>query len=156
LFPATGNRQSAGRKFGTHKAITLMQAQQQEAPITLRANALKTTAENLSRALEDAGFITRAGALPGSLQLISAPPGQSLFQTASFTAGHFYVQDEASQLVAHIVNPVAGESVLDYSSAPGGKTTHMAELSGGSAHLTATDISPERLLRLQENLDRLQ
>lgn len=142
-------------KYGTHKSVAILQAMQNESPLTLRSNALKGSAESLFASLAAQGIIIGPAPLPESGRVESVEPGQSLFETPEYHSGCFYVQDAASQLVAHIVNPQAGETILDYSSAPGGKTTHLAELSGGEAVITATDISEDRLKLLEENIARL-
>jgi 16S rRNA (cytosine967-C5)-methyltransferase len=67
----------------------------------------------------------------------------------------FQVQDEASQLVAHIVAPKPGERVLDACSAPGGKTTHIAQLMENRGEIFALDINSSRLALLGENCKRL-
>lgn len=63
----------------------------------------------------------------------------------SYKNGYFDVQDEGSQLVAHLVNPQPDETILDYCSGGGGKTIHIAELSEDNAYITATDIDLKRL-----------
>jgi 16S rRNA (cytosine967-C5)-methyltransferase len=72
-----------------------------------------------------------------------------------FDEGDFSVQDASAQWAAHILQPQAGEVILDACAAPGGKTTHLLELSNNQAQLTALDIEAKRLDRIQENLDRL-
>lgn len=57
---------------------------------------------------------------------------------------------------ARLVNPQSGESILDMCAAPGGKTTHLAELSNDEASITACDISDDRLDRILQNAERLQ
>lgn len=60
-------------------------------------------------------------------------------------AGAIYLQDEASQLVAHELDVKPGERVLDLCAAPGGKTTLMADRCGDSASIVATDVSETRM-----------
>ncbi|HKG97317.1 MAG TPA: RsmB/NOP family class I SAM-dependent RNA methyltransferase, partial [Pyrinomonadaceae bacterium] len=60
-------------------------------------------------------------------------------------AGHIYLQDEASQLVAHSLNIKPGERVLDLCAAPGGKTTLMADHSRDKAMIVAADRSATRM-----------
>jgi len=69
--------------------------------------------------------------------------------------GWYQVQDEASMLIAHLLAPQAGERVLDVCAAPGGKTTHMAALSGNGAEIVAMDLHPQRLQLLTEGARRL-
>ncbi len=144
-------------KYGTHKAIEIMAALKTEPPINLRVNLLQTTGEQLTAALTGLGFEVEPATITADSLVIRTPSAEvSLFETEEFRAGHFYVQDEASQLVAHVVAPQPGEDILDLCSAPGGKTTHMAELAGGKANITATDLSAERLQLVEENVKRLQ
>jgi 16S rRNA (cytosine967-C5)-methyltransferase len=72
-----------------------------------------------------------------------------------FATGDFSVQDSSAQWAAHILQPQVNETILDACAAPGGKTTHLLELSHNQAHITALDIEEKRLTRIQENLDRL-
>ena len=60
-------------------------------------------------------------------------------------AGHIYLQDEASQLVAHVLDARSGDRVLDLCAAPGSKATHIADLTGGESILVAGDLHGHRL-----------
>jgi 16S rRNA (cytosine967-C5)-methyltransferase len=71
-----------------------------------------------------------------------------------FTEGRVSVQDGAAQLAAELLDPTAGQQVLDACAAPGGKSGHLLEHAPGIA-LTALDIDAARLLRVEENLTRL-
>jgi 16S rRNA (cytosine967-C5)-methyltransferase len=64
------------------------------------------------------------------------------------------VQDAAAQLAAPLLDLHAGMQVLDACAAPGGKTGHMLECA--DLELTALDNDPRRLVRVEENLQRLQ
>ena len=70
-----------------------------------------------------------------------------------YTSGWFSVQDAAAQLAAPLLDAGEGMRVLDACAAPGGKTTHLAELA--TADLTAIDVDAHRLERVGENLARL-
>ena len=59
--------------------------------------------------------------------------------------GRIYIQDEASQLVAHVLDARPGERVLDVCAAPGSKTTHIADLTRGQSLLVAGDLHSHRL-----------
>jgi 16S rRNA (cytosine967-C5)-methyltransferase len=71
-----------------------------------------------------------------------------------FAAGELTVQDETSMKVAPLLAPKAGERVLDLAAAPGGKTTHLAELMGGKGAVVAVDL-PDRLPLVREAAARL-
>lgn len=81
--------------------------------------------------------------------------GCAVDQIPGFHEGLFQVQGEASQLVAYLLSPMPGERILDACAAPGGKTTHLAELMGDSGHLTALDMSESGLEKIRENAARL-
>jgi 16S rRNA (cytosine967-C5)-methyltransferase len=103
--------------------------------LTLRANRLRLTREQLQQTLgsEDVETaVTRFA--PDGLTVTS---GNALRQP---TPGLFYVQDEASQLVAQVVNARPGERVLDLCASPGGKTTAMAASMDDSGLLVACDV----------------
>ena len=70
-----------------------------------------------------------------------------------FADGQWWVQDAAAALPVRLLGDVAGQTVLDVCAAPGGKTMQLA---AGGAHVTALDISENRLKRVYENLDRTQ
>jgi 16S rRNA (cytosine967-C5)-methyltransferase len=77
-----------------------------------------------------------------------------------FEDGDISVQDEAPQQAAELLNPQAGETVLDACAAPGGKTAHILERiaaagEGELKELVALDLKPERLQRIDDNLARL-
>ncbi len=79
----------------------------------------------------------------------------NLHQLAAFQQGLFTVQDESSMLVALAAEPAPGQRVLDVCSAPGGKTTHMAQLMKNSGQIYACDIHQHRLELIAENCQRL-
>jgi 16S rRNA (cytosine967-C5)-methyltransferase len=88
---------------------------------------------------------------PVAIQLTKPTPIESL---PGFTEGLVSVQDEASQLVAPLLNVEAGHRVLDACAAPGGKTCHLLELQP-DINLTAIDKNSRRVKQIKENLDRL-
>jgi 16S rRNA (cytosine967-C5)-methyltransferase len=65
------------------------------------------------------------------------------------------VQDCSAQLVSHLLEPQPGEVVIDACAAPGGKTTHMAELMDDQGTIWACDKTASRLRKLKQNCDRL-
>ncbi|WP_417579236.1 RsmB/NOP family class I SAM-dependent RNA methyltransferase [Pelagibacterium sp.] len=69
-----------------------------------------------------------------------------------FAEGQWWVQDVSAALPAQLLKPAAGERILDLCAAPGGKT---AQLASAGAHVTALDISADRMERVRANLERL-
>ncbi len=84
----------------------------------------------------------------GSVRLADAGQVTAL---AGFEAGEWWVQDSAAALPALLLQPKAGETVLDMCAAPGGKTMQLAS---AGATVTALDASESRLARVRENLSR--
>ncbi|MEE3233484.1 MAG: 16S rRNA (cytosine(967)-C(5))-methyltransferase RsmB [Candidatus Latescibacterota bacterium] len=78
-----------------------------------------------------------------------------LLQSEDFVNGHYQVQDPAARFAVKLLDPQPGEHVLDLCSAPGGKTTQIAELMKNKGLVVATDISLERLKKVAENSQRL-
>jgi 16S rRNA (cytosine967-C5)-methyltransferase len=74
---------------------------------------------------------------------------------AGYESGRFQVQGEASQLVGFLLGPQPGERILDACAAPGGKTTHIAELMRDDGEVAAADISTAGLEKIAANARRL-
>jgi 16S rRNA (cytosine967-C5)-methyltransferase len=124
-----------------------------EAPVSIRANTLKTTPEQLGAQLAKSGYeACKRTAIPEEITLTGAtPPTRSKL----FQRGHFLIQDAASMLPSHLLEPESGEWVLDLCAAPGGKATHLAQLTRDQAVIVALDLHADRLKLVQENAARL-
>jgi 16S rRNA (cytosine967-C5)-methyltransferase len=141
--------------FGRAETEALMRANNERAPLVLRANGRKITREELLALLTKNGI--SAVSTRWSPQGIRVQSGAaSVDQFPGFSEGLFQVQGEASQLVAYILSPRAGERILDACAAPGGKTTHIAELMEDTGELIATDSSARGIDRIRENCARLR
>ncbi len=130
---------------------TILIANNQRPPMTLRVNLAQTTREDCRRTLNDTGFTVQEGRLAPSALTLETPV--AVGELPGFDSGLLSVQDEAAQLAAVLLAPQAGERILDACAAPGGKTLHLRELAPSIA-LTAMDSSAERLTRVAENLQR--
>jgi 16S rRNA (cytosine967-C5)-methyltransferase len=123
--------------------------------IDLRINPLRSSVEHVREAFADASIATEP--------IVGAPQGLRLAQhygaiqtLPGYAEGWWTVQDGSAQLVGHLLNPHPGETVIDVCAAPGGKTTHLAELMGDRGMVWACDRNEKRLKRLQDNITRLQ
>ncbi|HMC29015.1 MAG TPA: 16S rRNA (cytosine(967)-C(5))-methyltransferase RsmB [Verrucomicrobiae bacterium] len=127
-------------------------------PITFaRANTLRTTVENLAAVWEKEGvrFVPRQfDWVTGDLvfELRSHPP---LVEMPSFQQGLFYVQDPSTLLAVTFMAPQPGEAILDLCSAPGGKTTFIAQLMNDRGLIMAQDPHMLRRKMVEENCQRL-
>lgn len=121
--------------------------------VILRVNRLRSSPERVTAMLEEHGCHVIPGALKQSLILANASRIERL---PGYAEGYWTIQDESASAAALLLKPKSGERILDLCAAPGGKTTHLAELSDDRAYIIACDVSDERLQRVQENVDRLQ
>jgi 16S rRNA (cytosine967-C5)-methyltransferase len=145
------------KQWGSPSAIQLLQWNNSPPPVYARVNTLRTSAEALRNVWLEEKVSAEACEfdwVPPNLlfRLVDHPPLASL---PSFRNGAFYVQDPSTLLAPVLLDLHAGNSVLDVCSAPGGKTTFMAQLLGNNGTVVARDIEPARLKMVQENADRL-
>ena len=142
-------------RFGREEAEALMRAFNERAPLTLRANTLRTTRDALgARLAAEEGLAWRPTAWAPEGLVVTAPGGAPGAWRA-FAEGAFAVQDEASILVGHLLAPRPGETVADVCAAPGTKTTHLAQLMEDRGRVLALDPAPARLARVREAAARL-
>jgi len=123
--------------------------------IDLRVNPLQLSREELQQRLTEAGIAVKTlPHLPQALRLTQSVG--SIQGLPGYAEGWWTVQDASAQLVSTLVHPQPGELVVDACAAPGGKSTHMAELMGDRGLIWACDRTPSRLKKLAQNIQRLQ
>jgi 16S rRNA (cytosine967-C5)-methyltransferase len=141
------------RQLGFAETRELCQANNRVAPMALRINSLRTdTAQVLEWLHQHRLCAEPSQHLANAIRVSS--PRQDISQTEIYQQGWVQVQDEASQLVAQLVAPRAGERILDLCSGFGGKATHLAILMGNTGSITAVDESAWKLEQLQQNAER--
>jgi len=139
--------------FGLEGAKALMRANNERSPLVLRVNTLKSNRKILLDLFEENGVT--AIATQWSPEGVWVQSGSAVDGLPGFHQGLFQVQGEASQLVAHLLGPQPGERVLDACAAPGGKSTHIAELIKDAGEVTAVDISTSGIEKIRDNATRL-
>jgi 16S rRNA (cytosine967-C5)-methyltransferase len=119
------------------------------APLTLRANLLRTSRDEIAAALASHGVETTPTRFaPQGLTVTTGNP----LLTPLAGEGLFLVQDESSQLVAQLTAVKPGEHVLDACASPGGKTTAMAGAMGDRGFIVATDLRGRRVDLLRRTI----
>src|SRR5262249_35001822 len=119
------------------------------APVTLRVNRFKTTSQDLVGRLDrDDVRVRPARFAPDALIVEEGYP----LRTASFSEGAFFVQDEASQIVAWLAAASPGRRVLDTCASPGGKATAIAAAMEGRGLLVACDVRARRVDLLRKTV----
>ncbi|HET7629337.1 MAG TPA: 16S rRNA (cytosine(967)-C(5))-methyltransferase RsmB [Bacillales bacterium] len=120
--------------------------------VTVRTNTLRTTRESLMRTLREEGVTVEEGALAPEAVVVKSGAVQ---QAESFAAGLLTIQDEASMLAAHALDVKPGMRVLDTCAAPGGKTTHLAQLMNDEGEIVALDIHNHKVKLIEQLAARL-
>lgn len=123
-------------------------------PLSLRVNTLKSCPEEVEAVLEQAGLAFRKVAWSDRAYLLPEASIQDIQCLPIYSEGKIYMQSLSSMLPPLYLLPKAGESVLDMTAAPGGKTSEMYALSGGKALITACERDKIRFERLKFNLER--
>ena len=127
----------------------------QSPTIDLRINPLKSSIAQIETAFKTQNIsVSRIPHLPQALRL-NGTIG-AIQNLPGYSEGWWTIQDSSAQLVTHLLGPQPGETIIDACAAPGGKTTHSAELMQDEGTIYACDKTASRLKKLKENADRLQ
>lgn len=140
-------------RYGEAETEALCAANNNPSPVSLRPNRLKVDRRGLLERLGAAGVA--ADASPSVLEAVRLTGQKDPAALAGFREGFFTIQGESAMLVAPALDPRPGETVLDLCSAPGGKTTHLAELMGDEGLVLAVDLNPGRLRLVEQSARRL-
>ena len=135
-----------------HQLPALCASLSKEPQTTLRVNTSKTTSEHLLLQLRDEGVEVWAGRFALEALVVQGRP--NLLGTQAFKNGLFEVQDEASQLVAELVDPVRSGLVIDYCAGAGGKSLAIASRLPRGGRLVAADIREASLKEADRRLRR--
>jgi len=140
------------KRFGAEEARHLAEANNLRPLLCLRVNTLRTTREGLVDLLRQNG-VSSTPALFSPVGVF--PDEQVTYEDLSFAQGLFMIQDEASQLIPYLLGPQPGERVLDACAAPGGKTTHIAQMMNDEGDIVATEKDHARTAQLRDNVSSL-
>lgn len=158
--------------YGVEKTKKMLQASLETEDLTIRVNTAKVEKESLIRRWQEKGIeVSDGNYVPEALHLrnINYPR-----RIPGFSHGDFFIQDESSMLLYHLTDVEqeflqkgnsltetahAGKEeeihILDLCAAPGGKTTHFAQMLGELAFIEARDVSDKKLELILENIERL-
>lgn len=140
------------KAYGEEFVTELMKVNNTPPLLAIRVNTLKINREELMDILEGQGF----ECIPGNIEESIILKGYSMIEKSKeFQKGYFIFQDESSMLVAKVLDPHSGEVVIDLCAAPGGKTTHIAQLMGNNGEVLAFDIFDHKLELINENAMKL-
>jgi 16S rRNA (cytosine967-C5)-methyltransferase len=137
-------------ELGPEAARSLLETVNEPAEAALRVNTLRAEPGVVRDVLPVAA--RPIPDLPGGL-VLEAP--FDVHGSALHAEGAIMPQSRASMLVGRIVDPQPGERILDLCAAPGGKTTHLAALSGDQASILAVEHHPGRAAALERTCRRM-
>lgn len=140
-------------QYGKEVAEKILCGLNERPQVTVRVNGLKTDYDSAFEQLEGLGYEVEEGRI--SPEAIYIKKGSNVEQNPLFKDGFITIQDESAMLVAEVMDIMDNLTVLDLCSAPGGKTTHIAELMNNTGEIFAFDIYEHKLELIKENLKRL-
>jgi 16S rRNA (cytosine967-C5)-methyltransferase len=128
--------------FGSEIAEAFAHSNNEPAPVSFRV------VKNRAREEDVIDHLRAAGAMPVPSKIARGGwriTGAGTLLSELVARGEIYLQDEASQLVAEVLDAQPGQFVLDLCAAPGSKTTYIADRAGDGALIVASDLYPHRL-----------
>lgn len=122
--------------------------------VDLRVNLRRHSLDEAAAIFTEAKIETaRVDGVPSALRLKGHNGAVS--QLPGYCEGWWAVQDSSAQLVAYLLDPQAGETIIDACGAPGGKSLHIAALMGDEGTVLSCDRTASRTKKIQQNIDRL-
>ena len=140
-------------RYGFYETEQLLAANNERPTIVVRANSLKTNADELAKLFDERGIkYVRSKYLENFLKVGHL---SGIYNIDLFNQGYFSIQDESAGLVVKLLDPKPGETVIDLCSAPGGKTTYIGELMKNEGKIIAVDKYEHRLNLVKQSCERL-
>ena len=141
--------------FSVDETMELLEANEQQRPVTIRTNTLKVRRRELAESLINRGVNLDPVGKWSKVGLIVYDSRVPIGATPEYMAGQYILQSASSFLPCMALAPQEGERVLDMAAAPGGKTTYLAALMRNTGMIFANEYQKKRLNSLVANLQRL-
>lgn len=135
------------KQYGLEQAEAICKANLEKKPIAVRIQPLKISLDEAISELEEEGFTVRRSLF--SEQGLIIEKG-NILSSSLFKQGKLTVQDQSSMLVAEVLKPEPGMTVLDSCSAPGGKATHLAEKMRNEGIIHAHDLHKKKVKLIED------
>lgn len=133
-------------QFGALEALARARADNEPAVAYVRANSIERSIAEWAETLRSSGIETRPG---NFLKSALAVTSGNVSRREAVRNGELVIQDEASQMVPHLLDVRTGHKVLDLCAAPGNKTGLLAQWAGTSGAVVACDVHLHRLRTLR-------
>ncbi len=141
------------KQYGDAQTAAIEEGYAAERIVSFRYNPVRGKGDPAAR-LAERGIEARRAKWYADAYLVEGAREDALRETELYKNGEIYLQSLSSMLPPLYLSPAAGETVLDMTAAPGGKTTELYALSGGKALITACERDGVRFERLRYNLAR--
>ena len=142
------------RELGPDMALKMMETANAIPRLIIRTNTLRITRQDLLNRLVEEGIEGKTVPFaPEGIELIDFKG--SVSRLKAFKAGLFQVQGQAAQICTHLLSPGENDRIGDMCAGLGGKSTHLAQLTGDQGRILALDTSLHRLRGLKQNTNRL-
>lgn len=141
------------KEYGYEFTEKLCKGNNSRPKLNIRVNTLKISRDQLLDIFSSYGYIVYKTKYAKDGLIIDNP--RRITSLEEYRNGYFIIQDESSMLVSQTIDPKEGSLVLDLCSAPGGKSTHMAQIMNNSGKIISRDIYSHKLHLVQENAHRL-
>lgn len=140
-------------QYGISVAEDILVGLNERPVVTVRVNQAKTTLQEAFEMLKNKNYSVEEGEVcPEAIKIIK---GGAIEANSLFKEGYFTVQDESAMLVAPLLDIIKDGIYLDLCAAPGGKSTHIAELLKNSGKVISFDIHEHKLNLIKQSHKRL-
>lgn len=136
-------------QYGFTVAEAICESHLERSKMTARIQTLKIKQADAIKKLAEEGIEAKPSVVAEQGIVIQSG---SILESDLYKTGYLTIQDESSMLVGQLIDVKAGMNVLDACSAPGGKTTHIAELMENKGHIKAYDIHKKKLKLIKEKM----
>lgn len=140
-------------QYGNVKGEEILKGLNERPSVTVRVNALKISYDDALEKLRKNGYDVQKGIIAKDAIIIEK--GSSIENNLMFNEGYITVQDESAMLTAPVMDLKEGNRAIDMCSAPGGKSTHMAEIMKNKGEIISCDVYDNKLKIINENAKRL-
>ena len=142
------------KQYGEEIVSKIIDGYTKQRYVTLRVNTIKVTVEEIKNKLSEAGIEYEEVNWSKEALIIKNVREEEIKKLEIYEKGEIYLQSLSSMLPPIILEPQAGENILDMAAAPGGKTTQMAAISNNKSFITACEKNKIRAERLKYNLQK--
>ncbi|MBY9000572.1 MAG: RsmB/NOP family class I SAM-dependent RNA methyltransferase [Candidatus Heimdallarchaeota archaeon] len=142
------------KQWGEEFAENVLNSFRENIPMYIRVNTLKADCEDVKRSLSEYEIkYVVINSIPNLVRIDETPI--PIPRLEEFKSGKIVIQQKASALVSLVLDPQPDEKILDMCASPGGKTSHIAALTGSGKNILAVDLNKDRVKILTERLKLL-